>query len=239
MTDRHDIGNDIISKYVLIHILHAELQQCGGDFKNALAEGNRQILYITTDTFVRRGSEMFYEADQTLRSSLEELMKTIMEWEKCKTPPDNFDSLIRCLTECRLTTGIVGAINEYLKEINATNFEKKVYNLIKAIEHLSPSYVLDALHKRLENKIIEEIYKYINELTRNSESKEVSTSYPEKIEKGIHEINRIFQEASKDVKEPIKLLLEDPEKNIKQFYATIGISEDYRDNRRYFDLYKN
>jgi hypothetical protein len=95
------------------------------------------------------------------------------------------------------------------------------------------------LHKRLGNKISEEIYKYINRLTRNSESKEGSTSYLEKIKKGVHEINHIFQEASKDVKEPIKLLLEDPEKNIKQFYATIGISEDYRDNKRYFDLYKN
>ena len=151
-----------------------------------------------------------------------------MEWRKCKTPPNDYDGLIRCLTECRLTTGITEAINEYLKEINATDFEKKVYNLIEAIEHLSRSYVLDALYERLENKIIDEIYIYINELARNSESKEGSNSYLEKTKKGVHVINHIFQEASKDVKELIKPLLEDPEKNIKQFYAIIG-----------FNLYKN
>jgi hypothetical protein len=227
MTDKHDIEN-YIRKYALTHILLAELQQCGGDFKNTLAEGNHQILYITIEVFEKRGTEMFYKADRTLRSSLDELMKSIMEWRKCKTPPNDYDSLIRCLTECRLTTGITEAINEYLKEINATNFEKKVYNLIEAIEHLSRSYVLDALYERLENKIIDEIYRSIDRLSRNSESKEGSTSYLEKTKKGVYEINHIFQEASKDVKEPIKILLEDSEKNIKLFYATIG-----------FNLYKN
>jgi hypothetical protein len=171
---------------------------------------------------------MFYKADRTLRSSLDELMKAIMEWGKCKTPPNDYDSLIRCLTECRLTTGIAGAINEYLKEINATDFEKKVYNLIEAIEHLSRSYVLDALYERLENKIIDEIYRSIDRLSRNSESKEGSNSYLEKTKKGVYEINHIFQEASKDVKEPIEILLKDPKKNIKLFYAIIG-----------FNLYKN
>ncbi|PVU70820.1 hypothetical protein DDW05_02185 [Candidatus Nanobsidianus stetteri] len=227
MTDKHDIEN-YIRKYALTHILLAELQQCGADFKNTLAEGNHQILYITIEVFEKKGTEMFYKADRTLRSSLDELMKSIMEWRKCKTPPNDYDSLIRCLTECRLTTGITEAINEYLKEINATNFEKKVYNLIEAIEHLSRSYVLDALYERLENKIIDEIYRSIDRLSRNSESKEGSTSYLEKTKKGVYEINHIFQEASKDVKEPIKILLEDPEKNIKLFYATIG-----------FNLYKN
>jgi hypothetical protein len=227
MTDKHDIEN-YIRKYALTHILLAELQQCGADFKNTLAEGNRQILYITIEVFEKRGTEMFYKADRTLRSSLDELMKAIMEWGKCKTPPNDYDSLIRCLTECRLTTGIAGAINEYLKEINATDFEKKVYNLIEAIEHLSRSYVLDALYERLENKIIDEIYRSIDRLSRNSESKEGSNSYLEKTKKGVYEINHIFQEASKDVKEPIKILLEDPEKNIKLFYAIIG-----------FNLYKN
>jgi len=228
MTDGHDIKNDIIIKYGLSHILFTELQQCGADFKNTLAEGNRQILYITIDVFEKRGTEMFYKADKTLRSSLDELMKAIMEWRKCKTPPNDYDSLIRCLTECRLTTGIAGAINEYLKEINATDFEKKVYNLIEAIEHLSRSYVLDALYERLKNKTNDEIYRSIDKLSRNSESKEGSTNYLEKTKKGVYEINHIFQKASQDVKEPIKILLKDPKKNIKLFYAIIG-----------FNLYKN
>jgi Asp-tRNA(Asn)/Glu-tRNA(Gln) amidotransferase A subunit family amidase len=238
MTDKHDIEN-YIRKYALTHILLAELQQCGADFKNTLAEGNLQILYITIEVFEKRGTEMFYKVNKKLRPSLDKLMQTIIEWGKCKTPPNDYYSLIRCLTECRLTTGIAGAINEYLKEINATDFEKKVYNLIEAIKYLSSSYVLDALYERLENKIIDGIYRFIDRLSRNSESKEGSNSHLEKTKKGVYEINHIFQEASKDVKELIKPLLENPEKNIKQFYATIGISEDYRDNRRYFDLYKN
>jgi hypothetical protein len=224
MTDGYDIENDTIRKYALTHILLAELQQCGADFKNTLAEGNRQILYITIEVFEKRGTEMFYKADRTLRSSLDELMKAIMEWGKCKTPQNDYDSLIRCLTECRLTTGIAGAINEYLKEINATDFEKKVYNLIEAIEHLSSSYVLDALYERLENKIIYEIYRSIDRLSRNSESKEGSNSHLEKTKKGVYVINHIFQEASKDVKEPIKILLKDPKKNIKLFYAIISFN---------------
>jgi hypothetical protein len=212
-------------------------------FEDSMAEANRQILYITFEVFENMGTEMVSKVDQTLPPSLDKLMQTIEKWSRCEIPSKSsisFDAMydyMVCIKECYLKTSILRAINEYLGGISTiksdkSDFERKIDNLTKVMNYLSSSNVLDALYARLEKKIDKELHKSMNRPIKDDKYKDGQTNDLAEIKKSNHEIRYIFQIASNDVKEKIKYLLKNPEKNIKQFNRSIGIEEDYRNNKK-------
>lgn len=246
--DEHDSRDpdSTIAMYALSYILPAELHQWIAYLESTKAEVGRRILLATTNAFENMGAKMARKVDQTLPKSLDTLMRTIEKWSKCEIPSEedskssdvSSDYMI-CIREYILTTGILRAISQHIKEMIDTksdkqNFKKKVDNLTTVIKYLvhSPK-AFDFLAESLKNKIDEGFYKARSRLFGYSESEDRQTSYVETIEKFISDTEHTFQTASKYIEKLIKALLENPEENIKKFDESIKNSEYYR------NMYKN
>ncbi|MCC5446956.1 hypothetical protein [Candidatus Nanobsidianus stetteri] len=226
------------------NIVSAERHQCKSSLEDTLAELNRQIVYIEVEVFENMGAEMFYKVNKKLRPSLDKLMRTIREWIKYgkslepSIPIINrlyYTNIWNIIDKCYFATSILRPINQYLEavsfESNKSNFEKKFDNLNKVIGYLLSLEILNALYARFYNNA-KEVLDKLDEPIGNDKFEDRPISYSAGLKDVIDEIRLSFQEASNDIEGIIKYLLKNPEENIKQVNKIIGISEDYRNNKK-------
>jgi len=220
------------NKYILLRVLDTELYKSYADMYSAIRRLDIQITNKGIDAILRY---IFGYAETLMLGNIKQLesllnnllIQTESNWLFCNTTPYkstkdwiiSYYQLLVCISEHRFLVSILESFAEYLEKMDFIEPDK-LDKLIKVINGLQSTPVLNALYYVFERKIKEE-------LNNSNTIKKIIYGESIDLQDLANYYSNIYQKASNEVKNIIKYLLEDPEKNIKEFIENAKIPENY------------